>query len=95
MAKWSRETCLVFGVVVLLIGLEFMAIQHLVLTKEATLFLARKTNHPGWAAAETIEQLTGSVEHVPPLNINVWQWFGRAIAIGGVMMIVRNAGKNS
>ena len=95
MAKWSRETCLVMGVVVLLVGLEFMAIQHLVLTKEATLFLARITNHPQLVAAETLEQLTGSVEHIPPLNINVWPWFGRTIALAGIVMIVRNIGKNS
>ena len=95
MAKWSRETCLVFGVVVVLVGLQYMAIQHLVLTKEATMFLARQTNHPQLAAAETMEQLTGSLEHVPPLNVNVWQWFGRAVALAGIVMIVRNSGKNS
>jgi hypothetical protein len=94
MAKWSRETRLVFGLVVLLVGLQYMAIQHLVLTKETTLFLARQTNHPQLAAAETLEQLTGSVEHVPPLNVNVWQWFGRAVALAGVVLLVRNSGKN-
>ena len=95
MAKWSHETYLVFGVVVLLVGLQYMAIQHIVLTKEATMFLARQTNHPQLAAAETMEQLTGSLDHVPPLNINVWQWLGRAIALAGVVVIIRNTGKNS
>lgn len=94
MAKWSRETYLVLGVVVILVGLEFMALQHLVLTKEATMFLARQTNHPQLAAAETMEQLTGSLEHVPPLHVNVSQWFGRAIALAGAVMILRNVGKN-
>ena len=93
MAKWSRETYLVLGVVVLLVGLQYMAIQHLVLTSETTMFLARQTNHPQLAAAESLEQLTGSVEHVPPLHVNVWQWFGRAIALAGVVLIVRNSGK--
>ena len=95
MSKLSRETCLVLGVVILLVGLEFMTIQHLVLTKETTLFLARQTNHPQLASAETLEQLTGSVEHVPPLNINIWQWFGRVIALAGVVMVIRNTGNNS
>lgn len=93
MAKWSRETWLVLGVVVLLVGLEFMALQHLVLTREATMFLARQTNHPQLAAAETMEQLTGSLDHVPPLNINVWPWFGRTVALAGVVLIIRNSGK--
>jgi len=95
MAKWSRETRLVFGVVVLLVGLQYMAIQKLVLTKETTLFLARQTNHPQLVAAEKLEDLTGSLEHVPPLHINVWQWFGRAVALAGGILIVRNMGKNS
>jgi len=94
MSKWSKESCLIFGVVVLLIGLQYMAIDHLVLTKETTLFLARQTNHPQLAAAETLEQLTGSVDHVPPLQIDVWQWFGRAIALAGVILMIRNSGKN-
>jgi len=94
MTKWSKESRLIFGVVVLLIGLQYMAIDHLVLTKETTLFLARQTNHPQLAAAETLEQITGSVGHVPPLNIKVWQWFGRAIALAGVVLMIRNSGKN-
>ena len=94
MSKWSKETCLILGVVVLLIGLQYMAIDHLVLTKETTLFLARQTNHPQLAAAESIEQLTGTVDHIPPLSINVWQWFGRAIALAGVVMVIRNSGKD-
>ena len=94
MSKWSKESRLILGVVVLLIGLQYMAIDQLVLTKEATLFLARQTNHPQLVAAETLEQLTGSVEHVPPLNIRVWPWFGRIIALVGVVMMIRNSGKN-
>jgi len=94
MAKWSRETRLVFGVVVLLVGLQYMAIQHLVLTRETTVFLARQTNHPQLAAVETVEQLTGTLDHVPPLNVNVWEWFGRAIALTGTVLILRNSGKN-
>ena len=94
MSKWSRESRLILSVVVFLIGLQYMAIDHLVLTKEATLFLARQTNHPQLVAAESLEQLTGSVEHVPPLHINVWQWLGRAIALAGVAMMIRNSGKN-
>jgi len=94
MSKWSKESRLIFGVVVLLIGLQYMATDHLVLTKKATLFLAKQTNHPGLAAAESLEQLTGSAEHVPPLNINVWEWFGRAIALAGVVLMIRNSGKN-
>ena len=94
MSKLSKESRLILGVVVLLIGLQYMAIDHLVLTKETTLFLAKQTNHPQLAAAETLEQLTGSVEHVPPLNIHVWQWFGRTIALAGVVLMIRNSGKN-
>ena len=94
MSKWSRESRLIFGVVVLLVGLQFTVIQQLVLTKETTLFLARQTNHPQLATAESLEQLTGSLDHVPPLNINVWQWFGRAIALAGVVMMIRSSGKN-
>jgi len=94
MSKWSKESRLIFGVVVMLVGLQYMAIEQLVLTKETTLFLARQTNHPQLAAAESLEMLTGSVEHVPPLNIPVWQWFGRAIALAGVVMMIRNSGKN-
>ena len=94
MSKWSKESRLIFGVVVLLAGLQYMAIEHLVLTKETTLFLARLTNHPQLIAAETLEQFTGSIDHVPPLHIDVWQWFGRAIALVGVVLIIRNSGKN-
>ncbi len=94
MLKWSRETCLIFGVVVLLVGLEFMCIQQLILTKETTLFVARQTNHPQLAAAQSMEQLTGS-STVKPLQVTVWTWFGRGIALAGGLMIVRNAGKNS
>jgi len=71
-----------------------MVIDHLVLTKETTLFLAKQTNHPQLVAAESLEQLTGSVDHVPPLSINVWQWFGRAIALAGIVLMIRNSGKN-
>jgi len=94
MPKWSKETYKILGFVVLLVGLQFMSIQKLVLTKETTVFLARQFNHPKLASVNALEQLTGAADHVPPMQVNVWQWFGRSIALAGGIVILRNLGKN-
>jgi len=94
MPKWSRETWLIMGVVVLLIGIELIIIQKVVLTKETTLFVAQKMNHPGLAAAQTMEQLTGSNNHIKPLQLDIKDWLWKPILILGALLIVRNAGKN-
>lgn len=94
MPKWSRETWLVLGVVVLLIGVELIALQQIVLTKETTIFVAQKMNHPNLAAAQTLEQLTGSNEHLKPLHLDIKAWLGKLVLGLGAILIVRNAGKN-
>ena len=94
MGKWSRESYLIMGVVILLIGLQFIAVEQVVLTRETTVFVARQTNHPQLAAAQSLEQLTGSNSHIVPLKVNVWEWFGKIVALAGVVLIIRNTGKN-
>ena len=94
MPKWSRETWLVFGVVVLLIGLELIVVQKIVLTKDSTVFVAQKMNHPSLAAAQTMEQLTGSNDHIKPLHLNIKAWLGKLVLVAGAILVVRNIGKS-
>lgn len=94
MGKWSRESCLILGVVVLLIGVQFMVVKQVVLTRETTIFVARQTNHPKLAAAQSLEQLTGANTHIVPLKVEFWVWFGRIIALAGTVLIIRNTGKS-
>ena len=94
MPKWSRETWLILGVVVLLIGIEMIVVQKIVLTKEATLFFAQKTNHPGLASAQTMEQLTGSNNHITPLQLDIQDWLANLVLGVGALLVARNVGKN-
>jgi len=93
MFHWSREKLLILGVVLLLLGAELMVVQRLVLTRDATVFLARQTNHPQLAAAQTIDQLTGANNLVQPLQYDVWIWWGRIVAFIGFGMVARHLGK--
>ncbi|MDR1385938.1 MAG: hypothetical protein LBJ67_19105 [Planctomycetaceae bacterium] len=94
MWKWSRESLLILGVVTILVGLELFSVQKVTLTKDATVFLAKQTNHPQLAAAQTLEELTGSNQVIQPLQVHVWIWLARGITFVGLGIIIRNAGKN-
>jgi len=94
MFHWSREKLLILGVVLLLLGAELMVVQRVVLTRDATIFLARQTNHPQLAAAQTIDQLTGTNTLIQPLQYDVWVWWGRIVAFIGFGIVTRHLGKD-
>ncbi|MCL2346914.1 MAG: hypothetical protein FWC50_01500 [Planctomycetaceae bacterium] len=93
MFHWSKEKMLILGVVLLLLGAELMVVQRIALTRDATVFLARQTNHPQLAAAQTIDQLTGTNNLIQPLQFDVWIWWGRIAVLVGFGMVVRHFGK--
>jgi hypothetical protein len=94
MWKWSRESLLILGMVTILVGLELFSVQKFTLTKDATVFLAKQTNHPQLAAAQTLEELTGNHRVIQPLQVNIWIWLARGVTLAGLGILVRNIGKN-
>ncbi|MCL2348780.1 MAG: hypothetical protein FWC50_11045 [Planctomycetaceae bacterium] len=94
MFRLSKEKMLILGMVLLLLGAELMVVQRVVLTRDATVFLARQTNHPQLAAAQTIDQLTGANSLVQPLQYDVWIWWGRIVALVGFGIVIRHFGKD-
>ncbi|MDR1958405.1 MAG: hypothetical protein LBQ54_05100 [Planctomycetaceae bacterium] len=82
---------LIISVILLLIGLELLAVQRVVLTSDATLFLARKTNHPALAAKDSLDALTGSDIQVPPLTVPISVWYGRGALLLSFVIFLKNS----
>ena len=91
MFKFSRETLLTFSLILLLLGIELLIVQRVVLTQDATLFLARKTNHPALAAKDSMDALTGSNIQVPPLSFPISVWIGRGVILLGFVVFLKNS----
>jgi hypothetical protein len=85
----NRNQFFMFGMVALLIGVQFMLTEQYVLTPECVKFLAEKTGHPLTAAIDTADTFSGSSSTVAPSQTYVPPpWLGWAFTSAGVVLIL-------
>ncbi|NLE39949.1 MAG: hypothetical protein GX621_18175 [Pirellulaceae bacterium] len=85
----NRNQFFLFGMIALLLGLQFLLTHEYVMTPEFTKFLAEQTNHPSAAAIETVDTFSFSSQTVtPPKQFQPPPWLGWAFASAGSVLIL-------
>ncbi|MBN1588367.1 MAG: hypothetical protein JW888_02525 [Pirellulales bacterium] len=85
----NRNQFFLFGMIALLLGLQFLFTYEYVLTPKCTKFLAEKTGHPMAAAIETADAFSSSEETVaPPKELHPPDWLGYLFCSAGSVLIL-------
>ncbi len=69
--KISRNTKMIFGCLLLLLGLEFFSVQKATLTPAVGEFLGRLTKNEKAAPGNVLEQVTGITAEQGPLVLSI------------------------
>ncbi|MHB8899524.1 MAG: hypothetical protein ACYC6Y_12310 [Thermoguttaceae bacterium] len=84
----TRNQYFLMGLVLIFLGIEFRSIESVQLTPEFTQFLARRTNHPGLAKAETMDSVLGTTTKIPPKTVVPPDWIGYSfLSLGAVLVL--------
>ena len=85
----NRNQFFMFGVIALLLGLQFLVTYEYVLTPACTKFLAEKTGHPMSGAIETADTFSFSQATVAPSKtLQPPPWLGWLFSSIGAVLIL-------
>ncbi|MBX3432479.1 MAG: hypothetical protein KF847_04080 [Pirellulales bacterium] len=84
----NRNQYFFIGMVVVLLGAQFRAVNHYVLTPEATRFLAERTG--GGSADSTILALSADMGAAPRKVIHPPEWLGWCLMSVGAVFILHS-----
>ena len=86
----NRNQVFLAGLVLILLGTQFRALDSVVLTPKATKFLAEQTDQPGVGVAKTMESLTGKEATLPQKTLRPPDWLGYFLLSVGVVLILHS-----
>ncbi len=85
----NRNQFFLFGVIALLLGLQFLFTYEYVLTPKCTKFLAERTGHPMSAAIDTVDTFSPTQATVaPPKELKPPEWLGWLFSSAGAVLIL-------
>lgn len=89
MGKWDRNKCFLIGVLLVLFGVQFRAVQRVTLTQHATDIIAKHTAPEGADSSASYERMFMSVgPRTPKKTIEPPRWLGLAlISVGAVLVM--------
>jgi hypothetical protein len=87
--EMNRNQFFLFGMIALLLGLQFLLTYEYVLTPECTKFLAKQSGHPSAAAIDAVDTLNPSAQTVAPAKqFQPPPWLGwLCTSIGSVLIL--------
>lgn len=85
----NRNQWFMAGLLLLFLGLQFHAIDSLVLTPELTKFLADRTGHP-IAAADNAMGAVVNADVVPPKTVKPPEWLSWALVSLGAVLVLQS-----
>lgn len=86
----NRNQVFLAGLVMILFGVQFRALESVVLTPKATKLLAEQTDQPGVAVTRTMESLTGKEASVPRKTLRPPDWIGYFLLSVGAVLILHS-----
>jgi hypothetical protein len=86
----NRNQVFLVGLVLVLFGVQFRALDSVVLTPKATKFLAEQTDQPGAAATKAIESITGKTATLPRQTVRPPDWLGYFLLSVGAVLILHS-----
>ncbi|MGB9690445.1 hypothetical protein [Thermogutta sp.] len=84
----NRYHYYMLGLFLLFFGLELRMIDSVVLTPEATKFLAERTGHPVATASDAVAAVTGLQTNLPPKTVRPPEWLGYAMLSAGSVLVL-------
>ncbi len=88
----SRNQYFLMGMVLLLLGIQFLLTDTFVLNPQVTAFLAEKTNHPAAALGATTAALAPNSEPTATKTIKPPDFVGYLLSSLGVVLILHSWG---
>lgn len=92
MSHWNRNKCLMLGLLLALLGLEFRLVDRFVLNQQTSETLAqyhRSAQKPPQGATAVFQKMSSAVP-VPRQVIQVPAWLGMALISVGVVLVLQS-----
>jgi hypothetical protein len=86
----NRNQIFAVGLVFLLLGLEFLMVDALILTPEATKILAEEMEHPVATATNGVDSLLGTQSSVPSTTLHPPIWLGWCLTSIGFVLVLHS-----
>lgn len=86
--EFNRYHYFMFGLFLILFGLELRMIDSVVLTPELTKFLAERSGHPVATASNAVAAITGAPANIPPKTLRPPEWLGYAMLSAGSVLVL-------
>jgi len=86
----NRNQVFLAGLVLILLGTQFRAVDSLVLTPRATKFLAEQTDQPGVPAVKAMETITGKEATLLRKTVRPPDWIGYFLLSVGAVLILHS-----
>ena len=86
----NRNQVFLVGFVLILFGVQFRALESVVLTPKATKFLAEQSDQPGAAAAKAIESVAGPEAAAPRTTLRPPDWIGYLLLSVGAVLVLHS-----
>lgn len=86
----NRNQVFLVGMVLLLLGIHFHAVDAFVLTSQATKLLAEQTRHPVATASNAVEAILGAEAPLPSKTLRPPEWLGWLLMSAGSVLVLHS-----